>query len=133
MAGIFLNCGGGKKAAGNLLKTNVVVVLSDSLHETARCDTIALGRLVQGEVVTGEFMLRNAGAGPVVVVSVESSCGCTTVDYPKQPVIPGKMVPFTFRLDTEGFIGQQHKQITIRTAPNYRTCRVVLSADVVQE
>ena len=131
VAGVLSGCGGGRKnnAPDNLRTTGLVVVVSDS-PDVGGVDTIALGGLVQGDVVTGEFMLRNESSGPIVVLNVESSCGCTTVDYPKQPVMPGQVVSFPFRVDTEGFIGLQRKLITIRTTPNYRTFRVVLTADI---
>lgn len=36
------------------------------------------------------FTLTNTGNSPLVVTDVITSCGCTTVDYGKEPVRPGK-------------------------------------------
>lgn len=30
------------------------------------------------------------GSIPLVINDVTTSCGCTVVDYPKQPILPGK-------------------------------------------
>lgn len=34
--------------------------------------------------------VRNTGNGSLVINDVTTSCGCTTVDYPKEPILPGK-------------------------------------------
>ena len=35
------------------------------------------------------FTLTNTGSSPLVVIDISTSCGCTTVDYGKEPVRPG--------------------------------------------
>lgn len=37
-----------------------------------------------------EFVISNVGKSPLVINDVITSCGCTTVEYPKEPVLPGK-------------------------------------------
>lgn len=36
------------------------------------------------------FKLKNAGAQPLVILDVTTSCGCISVEYPKEPVSAGK-------------------------------------------
>lgn len=38
------------------------------------------------------FTLTNSGNSPLVIIDVITSCGCTTVDYGKEPVRPGNSV-----------------------------------------
>ena len=48
------------------------------------------GDLVLGSgPVSCEFTLRNTGAKPVAILSVVTSCGCTDVDWTKEPLKPG--------------------------------------------
>lgn len=38
------------------------------------------------------FTLKNTGSNPLVIDNVTTSCGCTSVDYSKEPVRPGDSV-----------------------------------------
>lgn len=48
------------------------------------------GKVEQGKPVTHEFVFTNTGTEPVVVSKVEVSCGCTTPDFTRDPILPGK-------------------------------------------
>jgi len=47
------------------------------------------GRIKQGTPVTHEFKFTNSGKTPLVITNVQASCGCTTPDWSKEPVMPG--------------------------------------------
>ncbi len=47
------------------------------------------GSIPQGTPVTHVFTFKNAGKEPLVLSSVQASCGCTTPEWPKEPVLPG--------------------------------------------
>lgn len=36
------------------------------------------------------FKFSNTGSNPLVIEKVETSCACTQIDYPKEPIMPGK-------------------------------------------
>lgn len=44
---------------------------------------------IDGEV-SYNFIFVNAGNAPILIKNVESSCGCTSPEWSKQPVLPGK-------------------------------------------
>lgn len=48
------------------------------------------GKIEQGKPVTVEFKFTNTGKAPLIMNNVHGSCGCTTTDYTKEPVAPGK-------------------------------------------
>lgn len=48
------------------------------------------GEIKQHEPVKCEFKFTNTGNTPVTITKVKPSCGCTTPDYPKKPVLPGE-------------------------------------------
>jgi len=48
------------------------------------------GQIPQGKPVTAEFKFTNVGKVPLVLSSVNASCGCTTPDWSKDPIAPGK-------------------------------------------
>jgi len=48
------------------------------------------GEITQNIPKTAEFTLTNNGKEPLVITSAKASCGCTNLDYPKKPILPGK-------------------------------------------
>lgn len=48
------------------------------------------GSIPQGKPVTTEFKFTNTGKAPMILTNVRGSCGCTTTDYSKDPIAPGK-------------------------------------------
>ena len=44
----------------------------------------------QGENVVHSFYFVNSGDSPLVLTEVKGSCGCTGVNYPKKPILPGQ-------------------------------------------
>lgn len=53
-------------------------------------DKMDLGRFSWEEEKNTEFVISNVGNVPFVINDVVTSCGCTTVDYAKEPVRPGE-------------------------------------------
>jgi hypothetical protein len=50
----------------------------------------SFGKIHQGKPVTTEFTFTNKGDKPLIVENAEAGCGCTTPDYPRAPIMPGK-------------------------------------------
>ncbi|MCP4123292.1 MAG: DUF1573 domain-containing protein [Bacteroidetes bacterium] len=44
----------------------------------------------QGTPVTTDFVFKNSGNAPLVLQSVKASCGCTTPNWPREPILPGQ-------------------------------------------
>lgn len=50
----------------------------------------SFGKIKQGVPTTTVFTFTNKSNKPVVISNVLSSCGCTTPEFAKTPVLPGK-------------------------------------------
>src|SRR3954471_17407266 len=48
------------------------------------------GKVEQGKPVTTTFSFVNTSDKPVIIESATAGCGCTTPEYPKEPVLKGK-------------------------------------------
>lgn len=59
------------------------------------------GSFPKEETKTGEILLKNTGDKPFVIYDVVTSCGCTKVDYPKQPAMPGDILKLTITYDAD--------------------------------
>lgn len=47
------------------------------------------GKIPQGKPVYHFFEVTNTGKNPMVISNVQTSCGCTTPEWSKEPVAPG--------------------------------------------
>ena len=81
------------------------------------------GTVATGEVKTGIFTYTNVGNKPLVLFDVVVSCDCTTVEWQKEPVMPGKTgtIKAIYTAKTPGLIS---KQITVQS--NAQTDRIKL-------
>jgi hypothetical protein len=52
--------------------------------------TFDFGKIKHGVPVTHEFSFVNKGSAPLVISSVQASCGCTVAEYSKDPIGPGQ-------------------------------------------
>jgi hypothetical protein len=53
---------------------------------------------VSDSPVQTQFTLRNNGVKPVTILDITSGCGCTAVEYPKEPIARKQIVSATNRL-----------------------------------
>lgn len=103
---------GGREAAPKPF-AGQVVELTDSLLLHGGSDTLRLGRLGAGETARQLFALRNTTAHPVVVVRVNTSCGCSQLTYDRAPILPGAEARATLSFDTRGLKGWQFKRLEL--------------------
>ena len=72
----------------------------------------SMGDFAWQEERQGTFRLKNTGEKPLVIQDVVTSCGCLTVDYPQEPVQPGKeaVLRMTYKADNPGHF---NKAVTV--------------------
>jgi len=58
--------------------------------------------------VSHSFIFTNTSNGPVSISRVTPSCGCTTTDYTKGPIMPGKTGSVSIKYDSsrEGYFAK---------------------------
>jgi len=79
-----------------------------SMKETA----FNFGTIPQGKPVYHFFEVTNAGKTPMVISNVQTSCGCTTPEWSKEPVAPGGTTRIRVGYNAAGE-GHFEKYITI--------------------
>lgn len=70
------------------------------------------GKIPQGKPVTHEFKFTNSGKVPLVLSTVSASCGCTTPEWTKEPIAPGKTGSIKATYNAAG-VGAFNKSITV--------------------
>lgn len=66
-----------------------VVTLADGPIKW-KSESIDVGNIPQGKPKLIRFEFTNTSSKPIIIENVAPSCGCTTADYTKTPILPGK-------------------------------------------
>lgn len=68
-----------------------------------------------GGPVSVEFPFTNMGDANLLIYEAKAECGCTTPDYPKAPIAPGKGGKIKVTYNPLGRPGAFDKVITVKT------------------
>lgn len=71
------------------------------------------GDITQGEKVTHVFNFTNTGTKPLVLSNVQTTCGCTATNWPREPIMPNAEASITVNFNSAGKMGKQNKVVTI--------------------
>jgi hypothetical protein len=71
------------------------------------------GTLTEGDTVEHVFEFTNTGEFPLIINNITASCGCTTPEWPHEPVAPGAKSSVRVRFNSRGKSGEQNKTVTI--------------------
>jgi hypothetical protein len=129
-----VSCGGSPKQIRATGGEGTVFDLSTRILENGRDTTISIGKMSAGEVIRYDAWLRNVDTIPLVITEVDTSCGCTSVEYDKQPIQPNQKAHFSFQFDSRGQMsGRQVKYIDIHTSASKNRYTIIISAEVSRE
>ena len=81
--------------------------------------------------VTHEFRFTNSGDAPLVISSVQASCGCTVTDYSKDPIAPGSegYVKATYNAAKVGVFS---KTVTVNANAAESVVQLTIKGEVVE-
>lgn len=127
---LLVSCLGGQQKKTFVKTTGVQPVWTLNSSDSIRSDTVNFGRIHQGEVIRKEFYLHNASDKPLLILSASANCGCTAVDFTREPIKPGENGDFSFEFDSKGFIGYQLKQIKLHTTLSSAPYILVVTGEV---
>lgn len=89
------------------------------------------GEIKQGDVVEHTFVFKNVGENDLVLENVKPTCGCTALDWPKEPIKPGESAEIQTRFNSRGKRGKQYKYFTVTYNGNPKVERVAFTGNVV--
>lgn len=81
--------------------------------------------------VTYEFEFANTGTDPLVLKNVAASCGCTTPDWSREPILPGKKGHIKVTYNPQNRPGSFDKTITVSSDGNPGTQLLKINGVVV--
>ncbi|MBL7726101.1 MAG: DUF1573 domain-containing protein [Dinghuibacter sp.] len=71
------------------------------------------GKVAEGPQVEVMYKVKNIGKNPLVIESVEKTCGCTETFKPEKPIMPGEEGIIKARYDSKGRVGPANKHINV--------------------
>ena len=66
-----------------------VTDFKQGVHMTFENEHLDIGKVKKGEVKKFDFTFTNTGS-EIIEIDIASGCDCTTLDYPKSKILPGK-------------------------------------------
>jgi hypothetical protein len=75
------------------------------------------GKIEAGKPVSTVFKFTNTSSKPIIISNVQTSCGCTTPEFNKAPVMPGKTTDIKVGYNA-AMAGSFYKSITISYGAN---------------
>ena len=128
---VMFSCGnGGQNKPSASQGYQQVIGMTGERIENHLHDTVRLGTMKKGEVVEYRLGLRNDDTTALIILGVINGCGCTTLEYDRNPVQPGETLGMTLQYDSKGQWGTQMKAIQITTSLNEMYHTVMLLAEV---
>ncbi|RUT79222.1 DUF1573 domain-containing protein [Ancylomarina longa] len=88
------------------------------------------GVISEGEIAVCEFYYKNTGQADLIISNIETSCGCTAVDWDKYPLKQGEEAKLSVQFDSKGRSGIQYKAITIFCNTIEGTKELIITAQV---
>jgi hypothetical protein len=86
----------------------------------------------EGGPVKYKFVFKNTGNAPLIIFKVESSCGCTTPEWTKTPIQPGKEGMLTVEFAPYDNLGNVSKTVTINSNAETPSLQLSIKANVVK-
>jgi hypothetical protein len=71
------------------------------------------GTVVGGEILSNDYVIFNRGNQPLNILDAEVACSCTTVDFPKKPLLPGENATVTVTFNTTTVYGRQDRIVLL--------------------
>lgn len=93
-------------------------------------ETHDFGTLNEGPIATYSFEVTNTGNAPVVISNAMASCGCTTPEWKKDPIMPGAKSTIKVGYNTAGRPGAFTKTITVTSNAENSTLVLTIKGKV---
>ena len=92
------------------------------------------GKVIMGEKVDAEFVVKNTGDYPLIISDVKGGCTCTVVEKPSEPILPGEEFTIRAYVNTDNVsIGAMQKPVTITANTEPSTTQVIIKAMVMKK
>lgn len=93
----------------------------------------AFGEVIEGDKAEHIFKFENVGKAPIVITNVRASCGCTTPQWSREPVLPGQFGLIKAVYNSKGRPGNFAKSITVTSNASESIKILKITGNVIQD
>ncbi len=86
----------------------------------------------EGGKVSHRFEFTNIGSNPFVIEKVETSCGCTTPTFTREPVLPGRKGYVEITYNPLYRPGPFHREVTVTSNDRKNVNKLIISGNVIK-
>lgn len=121
-----------KKRLSILLLSSVLALTASAQKIVSQQATVQCGQVKFRNPVTAEFQLKNEGSRDLVIRDVRKSCGCVSVEYPKDAIPAGATFLVKATYDSKQ-MGTFNKQVGLYTNASSEPVILTMQGRVVGE
>lgn len=121
-----------KKNKSIILLLTLVALPAMGQRIVAERDVIDCGKVMYEHPVTVSYELRNEGGSQLLIDDVRTSCGCTTVSFPRDPIPPQSSFTVAATYDARQ-LGHFNKQLGIYSNASDKPLLLGLKGVVVEK
>lgn len=71
------------------------------------------GKIKKGDTVEHVYEVTNTGTNPLIISTVQPTCGCTVPDFTTKPILPNQKGKITLKFNSANFEGVVHKSAEV--------------------
>ena len=136
--GIFVagSCSRNEKQQNKELSSEVMdkfpnISISDSVLNTTRAVAdFDFGRISSGEIIEKILIIKNSGKSSFLIEHIKTDCGCITVNYPEEPILPGQRRSVRLSFTSRGQHGWANKTVEFKTSINEKTFKLNTKCEI---
>ena len=107
------------------------IAISDSILNSTKAEAeFDFGRLGSGEVIEKVLIIKNCSKQPFVIEHIKVDCGCITVDYPEEPILPGKRRSVRLTFNSKAQHGWVFKTVEFKTSVSDKTFKLKTTCEI---
>ena len=107
------------------------ITISDSILNSNKAEAeFDFGRLGSGEVIEKVLIIKNSSKQPFVIEHIKVDCGCITVDYPEEPIQPGKRRTVRLTFNSKAQHGWVFKTVEFKTSVSDKTFKLKTTCEI---
>lgn len=88
------------------------------------------GKIYDGRAAEYEFVFTNTGKAPLILSNVQPGCGCTTPEWPREPIMPGQKSKIKAIYNPGSFRGNFSKGITVQSNASNGSIQLTIKGTV---
>lgn len=115
-----------------LLASFANIVVADNTSQKGYLDikesSFNFGKFPKKQVRACVFIFKNTGSVPVVIENASTPCNCTSVKFPRQPIMPGKKAYISVYYNGKNYAaGHFRKSVDIHSTASNSVIRLFIS------